>query len=90
MQKLIQPPTCLDHGLHALKPQSFPPIRALKNTGETSIVLWITARDSRNQNQKKAALWRIFHQIKVRQPIGRQDFIANRDPNMQEVGFIFA
>jgi hypothetical protein len=30
-----------------------------------------------------------FHQIKVRQQIGRQDSI-NRDPNKQEVGLIFA
>jgi hypothetical protein len=30
MQKLIQPPACLDHGLHVLKPQSFPPNRAPK------------------------------------------------------------
>jgi hypothetical protein len=31
-----------------------------------------------------------FHQITVRQPIGRQGFYANRDPNKQEVGFISA
>jgi hypothetical protein len=24
MQKLIHPPACLDHGLHVLKPRSFP------------------------------------------------------------------
>jgi hypothetical protein len=30
MQKLIQPPACLDHGLHMLKQQSFPPNRAPK------------------------------------------------------------
>jgi hypothetical protein len=30
MQKWIQPPTCLDHGLHVLKPQSFPPNCASK------------------------------------------------------------
>jgi hypothetical protein len=45
MQKLIQPPACLDPGLHVLKLQSFPPNRAPQNAGETSIVLWIMARE---------------------------------------------
>jgi hypothetical protein len=32
-----------------------------------------------------------FHQVSMRQPIGRQDSVyANREPNKQEVGFIFA
>jgi hypothetical protein len=31
-----------------------------------------------------------LHQMKVRQPIRRQDFYADRDPNKQEVGVIFA
>jgi hypothetical protein len=30
MQKLIQPPACLDHGLHVLNPRSFPPNHAPK------------------------------------------------------------
>jgi hypothetical protein len=30
MQKWIQPPACLDHGLHVLKPMSFPPNRVPK------------------------------------------------------------
>jgi hypothetical protein len=49
-----------------------------KNAGETSIVLWITAREeriptSRNPNQNRAEFGGFFHQLKVRQPIGRQD-----------------
>jgi hypothetical protein len=49
-----------------------------KNVGETSIVLWIMAREQRiptshNPNQTRAALWRIFHQIKLRQPLEKQD-----------------
>jgi hypothetical protein len=31
-----------------------------------------------------------FHQMKVRQPVARQEFYAERDPNKQEVGVIFA
>jgi hypothetical protein len=33
-----------------------------------------------------------FHQMKVRQPIARQDSMqyADRDPNKQDVGVIFA
>jgi hypothetical protein len=50
----------------------------LQNAGETSIVLWITARElriptSHNPNQNRSALRRFFHQIKVCQPLGRQD-----------------
>ncbi len=49
-----------------------------KNAGETSIVLRTTAHEWRiptscNPNQNRAALGGFFHQIKVRQPIGRQD-----------------
>jgi hypothetical protein len=31
---------------------------------------------------------RFFHEMKVRQPIGRQAPYTNRDPNKQEVGLI--
>jgi hypothetical protein len=65
---------CAQTSIFSAKPSS-------KNVVETSI--------SRNQNQKGAALWWILRQIKVRQPIERQD-------SMQTViklwsgGFIFA
>ncbi len=45
MQKWIQSPACLDHGLHfSAKPCS-------KNMGDTSIVLWITAHKNSNIQQ---------------------------------------
>jgi hypothetical protein len=52
--------------------------RCSKNAGGTQIVLWITACEYRiptfhNPIQNRAALGRFFLQIKVRQPIGRQD-----------------
>jgi hypothetical protein len=68
----------LDHRFHVLKPQSFPPNCARKNAGETSIVIWITAREKKFkhpaiQTKIEQHFGGFFHQIKVRQPIGRQD-----------------
>jgi hypothetical protein len=66
-----------------------------KNAGETSIVLWFTARESkiltsRNPNQNRAEFWQIFSSNK-NVPINRNSgFYANCDTNKQEVGFIFA
>jgi hypothetical protein len=75
MQKLIKPPACLDHGLHVLKPRSFPPNHA---------------PTFRNANQYRAALWRIFSSYKCVPANKKTGFYANRDPDKQEVGFIFA
>jgi hypothetical protein len=48
------------------------------NAGETSIVLWIAAcmykiPSFRNPNQNELHFGGFFHQMKVHQPIGRQD-----------------
>jgi hypothetical protein len=57
---------CLDHGLHVLKPRSFPPNLAPKLRERQQLFLdWITTCEqriptSRNPNQNRAALWRIF------------------------------
>ncbi len=75
MQKLIQPPIYLDHGLHVHKPRSFPPYHALTSC---------------NPNQNRAALWRIFSSNKSAPANRKRGFYANRDPDKQEVGFIFA
>jgi hypothetical protein len=67
----------LDHGLHVLKPRSAKPCS--KNAGQTSkIVLWLTASEKAFQHpaiqtQIEQHFGGFFHQIKVRQPIGRQD-----------------
>jgi hypothetical protein len=50
---------------------------------------WEKNPTSRNPNQNRAA-GGFFYQLKVRQPIGRAGFIAKRDLNKQDVGFIFA
>jgi hypothetical protein len=71
MQKIIQPPACLDHGLHVLEPRSLPP-----NTGETLIGLRIVSKEFQHpaiQITIEQHFGRFFHQIKERQPIGRQD-----------------
>jgi hypothetical protein len=58
------------------------------------MVLWITAREkriptSRNLNQYRAALWRIFSSNRSAPANRKTGFYANRDPNKQEVVFIF-
>jgi hypothetical protein len=66
-----------------------------KHAGEKSIVLWITACEfliptSRIPNQNRASLWGIFSSNKIAPANRKTGFYANRDPNKQEVGFIFA
>jgi hypothetical protein len=63
--------------------------------GEKSVVLWITAREQRtpiscDPNQNRAELWQIFSSNKSVPANRKTGFYANRDPNKQEVGFIFA
>jgi hypothetical protein len=53
---------------------------APKNAGDTS----------RNPNQNRAALWQIFPSNKSMPSNRKTGFYANRDPNKQEVGLIFA
>ncbi len=78
--KMNHPRTCLDHGLHVLKPWSFPTNYAPKMR-EYSIV---------KPKQNRAALWRIFSSNKSVPAKRKKGFYANRDPNKQEVGIIFA
>ncbi len=78
MQKWIQPPACLDHGLHVLKPRSFPPNRAPKMQERHQLVfgLLLVSKEFQHpaiQTTIEPHFGRFFHQIKERQPIGRQD-----------------
>jgi hypothetical protein len=62
-----------------------------KNAGETSIVLWITAREKRipislNPNQNRSAFWWIFSLNKSAPANRKTGFYANHYPNKQEVG----
>jgi hypothetical protein len=68
----------LDHGLHLLKPRSFPPNRAPKM--QERYQLFFGLQLVRKEFQHPAIQTKIeqpfggfFHQIKGRQPIGRQD-----------------
>jgi hypothetical protein len=78
MQKWIQPPTCLDHGLHVLKPQFFPPNPALK-LGERHQLFFglrLVSKEFKHpaiQTKVEQQFGGFFNQIKVRQPIWRQD-----------------
>jgi hypothetical protein len=79
MQKWIQPPTCLDHGLHVLKPQFFLLNRSTPKMRERH-QLFVGLRLLRKEFQHPAIQTKIlqhfggfFHRSKVRQPIGRQD-----------------
>jgi hypothetical protein len=73
MQKLIQPPACLDHSLHVLKPQSFPPNHAPKMRERHHLFFglrFVSKAFQHPEIQPKESS-RYFHQIKVRQPIGQ-------------------
>jgi hypothetical protein len=69
MQKLIQPPTCLDHNLHLLKPrtvlQLFFGLRLVSKEFQHPAI----------QTKTEQHFGGFFHQIKVGQPIERQDSI---------------
>jgi hypothetical protein len=74
MQKLIQPPTCLDHGLHVLKPQFFPPNRALKLRQRHQLFFGLRLVTKEFQHpaihsKVEQQFGGFFNQRKVRQPI---------------------
>jgi hypothetical protein len=77
-KKASNPPACLVHGLHVLKPRSFSPNRASK-MGERYQLFFGLRLASKKFNhsviQTKTELHfgGFFQQMKVRQPIGRQD-----------------
>ncbi len=78
MQKWIQPPAYLDHGLHVLKPGSFPPNRAPKMQERHQLFfgLRLVSKEFQHppiQTKIDQQFGGFFHQIKVLQPIGRQD-----------------
>jgi hypothetical protein len=94
MQKWIQPPTCLDHGLQVIKPRSFLPNRAPKCGRDINFSLdyslWVKNSNTPNPNQKRAARWRILLSTKSAPANRKTGFYANHDPNEQEAGFILA
>jgi hypothetical protein len=73
MQKgLSNPPACSIHGLHVLKPRYFSPNRA----GQLFFGLRLAGKKfhhSTIQTKIELHFGGFFHQMKVRQPIGRQD-----------------
>jgi hypothetical protein len=78
MEKWIQPPSCLDRGLHVLKTQSFPPNCAPKMQERHQLFfgLRLVSNEFQHpaiQTKIKQHFGRFFQQIKMRQPIGRQD-----------------
>jgi hypothetical protein len=52
--------------------------------------LRLVSKESRNTDQNRAAFWWIFSSNKSAAANRKTGFYANRDPNKQEVGFIFA
>jgi hypothetical protein len=68
----------LDHGLHVLKPQSVPPNGAPKMGERHQLYfgLQLMSKEFRHpafQTKIEQHFGKLFHQIKVRRPIGRQD-----------------
>jgi hypothetical protein len=78
MLKLIQPPTCLDHGLHVLKPRSFSQNRApkMRERNQLFFGLLLMSKEFQHpaiQTKIEQHFSGFFHQIEVHQPIRRQD-----------------
>ncbi len=78
MEKWIQPPTCLDHGLHVLKPQSFPPNHApkMRERHQLFFGLQLVSKQFQHpaiQTKIEQHFGGFFHEIKMRQPLGTQD-----------------
>jgi hypothetical protein len=78
----MNPTSCLFGSRFACEPQTaiFSTEPCSKNAGETSKL----------SNQNRAALWQIFSSNESAPANRKTGFYANRDPNKQEVGFIFA
>jgi hypothetical protein len=78
MQKCIQPPVCLDQGLHVLKPPSFlldcaPKMRERHQLFFGLRLVSKTFQHPVIQTKIEQHFGGFFDQIKVHQPIGRQD-----------------
>ncbi len=78
LEKWIQPPTCLEHGLRVLKPRSFPPNCAPKMRERHLLFFGLRLVSKEFQHpairiKTEHHFSGFFHQTKVRQPIGRQD-----------------
>ncbi len=75
----MNPTSCLyDHGLHELKQLSFPlnPAPKMRERHQLFFGLWLMSKELQHPAIKtkiEQHFGRFFHQIKVRQPIGRQD-----------------
>ncbi len=75
----MNPTSCLfGHGLHMLKPRSFPPNRApkMRERHQLFFGLRLVSKEFQHlaiQTKIEQHFGVFFNQIKVRQPIGRQD-----------------
>jgi hypothetical protein len=83
--------------LHVLKPWSFSPNRTPKMRERHQLAFGLRLESeelhhSAIRTKKELDFGGFFHQVKVRQPIGRQDSMqtVNRNIRIQDAGFIFA
>ncbi len=83
----------MDHGLHVLKQRSFPPNRAPKMQERHQLFFGLGLMSKEFQHpaiQTKIELhFGGFFSSNKSAPANRKTGFANRDPNKQEVGFIF-
>jgi hypothetical protein len=93
----VQRKICRDHGLYGHKPRSFPPNRAPKMPESPQLFfgLWLVSRIFKEfqhaaiQTKIVQPFGGFFQQIQSALANGKKGFYTNRDPNKQEVGFIF-
>ncbi len=91
----IKPPACLDHGLHLLKLRSFPPNHApkMRERHQLFFGLPFVSKEFQHpaiQTEIDQHFCGFFHQIKVCQPIGRQDSMQTVIQTSRRLDFIFA
>ncbi len=77
-KKASNPPACSDHGLHVLKPLLFTPNRApkMRERHQLFFGLRLASKEFHHfaiQTKIEVHFGGFFHQMKVRQPIARQD-----------------
>jgi hypothetical protein len=81
-------------GCMATNRNLFPPNRSpkMRESQQLSFGLRLLRRifeETRNPNQNRAFIWKIFSSNKSRPANRKKGFYTNRNPNKQEVGFIF-
>ena len=89
-KKASNPPACSVHGLHALKPWSFSPNRTPKMRERHQLAFGLRLESEELHHSAIRTKKELFSSSNSAPANRKTGFYANREPNKQEVGFIFA